>query len=606
MDKNDLFNAINEIDDDIIERSETPKSYKKPIWVRFAAIAACLCVLITASVIGFLTTNAPDEDVSEDVPAQKGSPTSEKYSNLRQLIEDLRDKEEHNTLGSSAANGGESSDVTKPSSVVAYKNFVYEILHEYKNNRLLLWRLGSENPNFQEERKETDIPASSLLIYNDKLIVISKSAASIYSLADPANPKLMTSYTTQNCAWTAVYTYKENLYIITSDGVCACGFSRTDDMSEYYPNLAKDGKSVPWGDEDISILGEPTKIIYAAMTKINLDTLEIVNKQAFYGDVWEVFFGPDWFAVETKPLINDYFAIPDVYTFNTSDGIEFTGKIDIPKIAGYKRLVPDSEDKDLFWMNSMDCVDGIYRIIGKDYSRMWNSEKRDYDYSSANIVTITYDSNTKKHSLNKTSVLAETNNSYVSIDEILWEKDRAIVSLEIDFGYVRFFFIEFSGINVTVYKNELTNDYRLLSSDKESSFIPLPNGIYLRFGEGNRSLDIYDFSDSSSPKWLNSANFNENEGVYEKDCRLLNAWWIYSDNTFGILYRQPYESEYGESENEYWRIYSVDPTAETPFTLISEDMVFFSEDYGFKTFEHEGNLYISDRYRLEILPASVE
>lgn len=53
MDKNDLFNAIGEMDDDILERSETQKSYRKPISFRIIAIAACFC-LIYMSVLAVL------------------------------------------------------------------------------------------------------------------------------------------------------------------------------------------------------------------------------------------------------------------------------------------------------------------------------------------------------------------------------------------------------------------------------------------------------------------------------------------------------------------------------------------------------------------------
>lgn len=44
MNRKDLYKGFNEVDDDILERSETAsRSKKKPVWLKWGAIAACLC-----------------------------------------------------------------------------------------------------------------------------------------------------------------------------------------------------------------------------------------------------------------------------------------------------------------------------------------------------------------------------------------------------------------------------------------------------------------------------------------------------------------------------------------------------------------------------------
>ena len=44
MNRKDLYNGFNEVDDDILERSETAsRSKKKPAWLKWVAVAACLC-----------------------------------------------------------------------------------------------------------------------------------------------------------------------------------------------------------------------------------------------------------------------------------------------------------------------------------------------------------------------------------------------------------------------------------------------------------------------------------------------------------------------------------------------------------------------------------
>ena len=51
MNRNDLYNGFNEVDDDILERSETaPRSKRKPVWLKWGAIAACLCLLISIAI----------------------------------------------------------------------------------------------------------------------------------------------------------------------------------------------------------------------------------------------------------------------------------------------------------------------------------------------------------------------------------------------------------------------------------------------------------------------------------------------------------------------------------------------------------------------------
>ena len=47
MNRKDLYNGFNAVDDDILERSETTaKKSKRPAWVKWGAMAACLCLVI--------------------------------------------------------------------------------------------------------------------------------------------------------------------------------------------------------------------------------------------------------------------------------------------------------------------------------------------------------------------------------------------------------------------------------------------------------------------------------------------------------------------------------------------------------------------------------
>ena len=48
MNRKDLYNAVNEVDEDILERSETAsRNKKKTVWLKWGAIAACLCLVVS-------------------------------------------------------------------------------------------------------------------------------------------------------------------------------------------------------------------------------------------------------------------------------------------------------------------------------------------------------------------------------------------------------------------------------------------------------------------------------------------------------------------------------------------------------------------------------
>lgn len=47
MNRADLYRSMNNIDDDILERSETNKKKRPATWMKFVAMAACVCLLVT-------------------------------------------------------------------------------------------------------------------------------------------------------------------------------------------------------------------------------------------------------------------------------------------------------------------------------------------------------------------------------------------------------------------------------------------------------------------------------------------------------------------------------------------------------------------------------
>lgn len=77
MNRKDLYNGFNEVDDDILERSEAAMSRKKkPVWLKWSAMAACLCLVVFGVVTLPMLNQEPSNNVdppnSGDYPYNDG------------------------------------------------------------------------------------------------------------------------------------------------------------------------------------------------------------------------------------------------------------------------------------------------------------------------------------------------------------------------------------------------------------------------------------------------------------------------------------------------------------------------------------------------------
>lgn len=55
MNRKDLYNSFNEIDDQLLERSESYKTPQKITWLRWSALVACFCVVIIGIAVWSIT-----------------------------------------------------------------------------------------------------------------------------------------------------------------------------------------------------------------------------------------------------------------------------------------------------------------------------------------------------------------------------------------------------------------------------------------------------------------------------------------------------------------------------------------------------------------------
>lgn len=630
MNKNDLFNAIGELDDDILERSDSAKSYKRPLYIRFALIAACLCTLFSVLAVELFQNLESDKEKSDaesssDIHSDAidiGKPTSEKYKTLGELLADLSKNDNHkNTLGSGVTTSSDSDGIEHLSQVYIRGEYQFiisdyyhqitqvgnEIRHENIKTGDKVYIQRIDENGYYTNIVNHDIDAKSFMLYKDILIAKNDSVISFYDITDLSNPSLITEFAFETGA--SVYRVEDELYFTFSDGVCACGWSRTDDMSEYYPSYSRDGKADKWGDENISILGEPTRVDYVAVMKLSLETLEVIDKRAYYGDIEEFNYGPDWFTVTTKTnkKSDGYVLNPDVYTFDTTKALKHTGKVDVSDVFGRDKKVPYSEKgyANHIRVLSVAKIDGKFRIIGAEYIR----------YPKPDVIHHYVLMAMEADMANERYVSAELYLDYANseFNQRLNEKDRTILTVNYKdnndkdpYRNSTFIFIEFSDERVDIIPSNLTVE-RVeginSSGGITNAIVPIDNGIYIRYNSDHNGFNVYDFSDSKNPKLLSAAV----PLIGENDFNSF-SWIKYSENLFGVA-RGTLSDPKSETSTKYydiyWDIYSFDPTSKTPFTLIESKQVFsYTSRTRFAIKNFDGTYYIVEYTSIEpVMPS---
>ncbi len=630
-----LYDGITNISDDIIENAQSVPANtqkEKKAWVKWGAIAACLCLVAAAIFTRFPLPEKEDDPVipaidETDVQTVKDDPplakkTSESYSSLSELLDYLSTNESHDDRYDLSASGGyflDASGETGSSELIEKSRITFDSSGEYAyfvdNSGIIIYHPDRETMQVVSTLK---VGASYIFTCNNNLFVIGcydlddeeiitydeepKAKIRVYDITVPQSPQPKDEYV-QCGTFTACWMADENIYLVTSDGVCACGWSRLDDVSKYYPALSHNGEAVSWGDEDISILGEPAQVQFTAITVIDGNTCEIAEKEAFYGNMEKLYYGADWVAASVSSETNAYRENPSVYTFDNK--LDFTGKINLAKIINVSERNPLKDgiqtEGAYLSIDSITKQDDIYRLIGTSTSI------NDTKYSDCSFMVIAVDAETDEASYELLNAAEEYPHAFFT--EILWEDNRAITCIGItkgDFGKeflqeTRFLFIDFDGLDIRLSETDLSADYlggrvgvyygRPLGAF--NTLIPMGKGIYLRYSnpaEGPGGFDVYDFSDSTKAKCLYHPE-NSLSGADAFDY----VWYVYDENTVGTLKIILGEEVYYRDNKALWCKYSVDLDSENVFSLISETQLegtfTGADDTGFSLFDIQGKLY---------------
>lgn len=585
---NEFLDKLEFIDPAYVAEADEQPARKRMVWLKWGGLAACVCV-VAAAALAFAGINWRLEERCITVESQPPGPdgpvidrpqelTSDTYSSLEELLDDLRLRDGH-TLekrdGIQNGNGGYSAAhaAMEGADTVSWQGAVYQITGDagvgvYQNGRLT----GT-----------VDVPADYLFVSGGRLVTVGAERCSgdeldpvycvrvnLFDLADPARPEQLDSFT-QLGGLTACWLSGGQLYLMTDDGVCACGYSRLSDLEDYKPQLFHGEEQLSWPEEDISILGEPTRVSYAAVSRIDVETLEVTGRHAYYGDIGDVYYGGDWFALVTSSLLQEHsYTLPEIYAFTGS--LSFAGKLNMAGIFGLEKTgalpLPDggifpAEYPDV---KSVSRAGDVWRVVGE-------YQKNDGESWARELFAVAYDPDGPRPITKQTLRLPE---DQFDIDDILWEDGRAVISA----GFVRFdpyktgarlVFAEFDGTDVTLLSSDLICDrvqgvegiYWLGSPlGQLKPFIPLGDGLYLRYNGTPDGFDLFDLSDSAHPKCL-----YQSSGDIPAGCRLDFKNYALNQNTVAVQLITPGEDDGYRDAVTTWAFFSIAPGSDTPVSM---------------------------------------
>lgn len=634
MNRDDLFKSFQEVDEELLERSEkTARPHRGSAWLKWGALAACLCLIAAVAAVPLSRPAVAGPEITEPPVTmekdERGIPgkltfaptanTSETYRNLPELLAYLSDHDVHSDKRTEASGGSavsSESTLTENTGVAvsADEKYAYHIVE----NAVQISLLDGDNT---KNVGSLDVSADGVFVCGNNLWIVSQprpdgggllgeqsTHVGIYDITVPQAPVLRDEYT-QAGALTTCWMAGDALYLVTGDGVCACGWSRLDDTAGYYPKLSRNGSDLTWGDEDISILGEPTRVQYSAVTVIDGNSGELLNREALYGDILKLFYGEDWLAVTVAGETESLRENPVIYTFDGD--LSFTGKISPAQIMGAPEanVLKDHEPKDGSYL-SIDSVTkrgGVYRMVGTVTVQNGETGVSRFLAMAANPET----------GEAGTAFLSAADYPYGAFTEVRWEENRAILCVKtMDFSSdkdirqeTKFLFAGFEGLDIRFYETDLTADHldcRVGLSygnpmDQFRTLVPMGNGIYLRYshpGQGPGGFDVFDFSDSANPRLLYRPE-KSLSGEYAFDY----TWYVYDEHTFGTLMILPGEREDAEYVNLAWCVYSVDTEGKTTISLKREsplageiDGFHGADAIGFTVFRAGEGLYCVTRY----------
>ncbi len=556
-----LLELIGGIDDRLVHSAVHPDSLQRTAWLRLAAAAAAIVLTVC---IGVIIAAGPAKKPGNPpvLSSVSGSSviadTSETYQSLDQLLEHLSRHENHSDDSLKEGSAGNSRGVA-PSGIICSTNAVIVngyACHAGESGVVI----SSLDGNIVTPVHTIDSPGARLLSYGNYLIVACQKDVSspendfsyqldthvcIYDMTKPETPVSVYS-SSQTGSFCGAFISGEMLWLLSSDGECACGYSRLEDKSRYIPEIIVNGSPTGLTDRQLHILGEPSMVRYLAVCGVKLDDMSLAESQVLYGDLESVHYGMGYLALEARTAQNKRITQPEVYVFGLSEKVGYSGRISTAAALD----IPDScrpavAGAQSFELTSLTKSGSPYLLTGRLFTA-------DADKGSSRIAFICVEDDLNRWSAG----LSESISGVITITETLDEKERQIIcysTFEPDYSQRgHFAFASYvDGVRVTTPDMDIDHldgiDMMYSYGSPYGHFntlMPVEDGIYLRYGGTPDCLRAYDLSDPEQPRLING-----NAVLLESMQRFCYSHHAYGDGRFGAVVLTPGLDE--ESEYNY-------------------------------------------------------
>lgn len=584
-----LWCAFGLVDEKYIDECLNIKNMRKgrSIAVKAACAAAAVLVVVSAVTVSAARLLPSFHKPGNAVELSQGEymPTSEKYELLEELLQSVKHKDVHNqdetNSGRLMYKGSQSTDGNNTaSSAVIYKDYAYHITESGVSITALSEEAESAEALYMGVIKAR---AEKLLLCNDKLVLFRTDyddplggkptvTMEIYDLSEPEVPRTE-DVITQSGSYVESFVQNDKVYLMTSDGVCACGYSRGDELDEYMPQIMHNGEIYTAHEDEIFILGEPTSIRYTTLTAYDPSKAEIISSNAFYGDADKCFSGEGRIALCVESRGELYASAPVLYIFDINNGADFMGKINLSAALDIPDVwITGSSDKRAEVIYA-EAAENTCRIIGTVYSS-------DNGMNSSEIYALSADISSgicqKAFSSGKTALAA--------IDEIVDMGDKKlIISSSFDINTMQSsaqlacadFSGEFPVITESSFEVDAVSGVDMLFSYGRpyGDLFPtmlLENGIVVRYNAVPNGMDIFDISNSYDMKLLySSGNMFGND-----EDRFLIQGGALSEKYIAVIKASPQMNAEGEIDYRLLEtrlcVYEILPNEAQPIRLVNE------------------------------------
>ena len=452
-----LARAIGDVEEKYIEESKPKFSGKIKVF-KIASCAACLALLIIG---GVLIGNLMSKDKEEAGMAAKAS----QYENLDELLEhfgiskDDAPKDGHSDFYVTTKGYFEGG---YESGVVTYEGNIYKIL----DNKVQIIRENDINGDIVGEIKGN---ANQIKRIDNKLIVAdldyyengdyrenADSIYRVYDLSTADNPKLMNTYTfSANSSTYAIV--GDELWFLSWEGACGCGHGN----GYYESKMTTNGETIIWSDEEITILGDPTVIQYVAITKVKVETGEVVDKHAFYGEIEKIYWSEEWMVIDAYSGTQK----GALYMYDMDDLTKPTSSLDLYNTA------KDEGGCGGYRISSVLVEDNIIYAVGSSYKAN--------DRSVEQVTALIWD--TQK---NKVLIENKEEGKEVDISDVIWDEKTALCTISGGSVLVEF---KKDEINFTGYKEEASTEKKYYKN------YPIDDELYVKTSEKYDSIAVYQY-----------------------------------------------------------------------------------------------------------------